>query len=436
MKMHGWGRYPVVDATVSSPRTLQEFQRRIGALSGEGVTAFGLGRSYGDSSLGRQMMGTKWLNHLLSFDQATGVLQCQAGVSLGEILEVFVPRGWFLPVTPGTQFVTVGGAIASDVHGKNHHVAGCFCEHVEYIDLLLDAERRIRCSPTEHAALFRATCGGMGLTGLIVSAAIRLQPIRSAFIDQTTFKASNLDESFSLFAEHADTPYSVAWIDCISGGASLGRSLLMTGDHSRQGALTPGRKGRLGLPVDMPSSLLNSYSIKAFNTLYYHRIREKRVSSHIHYEPFFYPLDSLNDWNRMYGRNGFTQYQFVLPKAAGLQAMTAVMKTIVASGKGSFLAVLKAFGKQNANIISFPMEGYTLALDFKVEDTLFPLLDRLDAMVLDYGGRIYLTKDARMSADTFRRGYHAWEQFQAIREKYGVKGRFLSHQSLRLGLDS
>ena len=434
MKMRGWGRYPVIDAEVYTPTSSADLQRRLLLHSGS-ITPRGLGRSYGDSSLGEKILSSRWLNHMLSFDQSTGVLHCESGVSLSEILEVFVPKGWFLPVTPGTQFVTLGGAIASDVHGKNHHVAGCFCDHVEYIDMILDGERTIRCSQKKNPDLFHATCGGMGLTGIIYSAAIRLKPIQSAFIDQTTFKASNLKESLDIFAIHEDQPYSVAWIDCISGGNSLGRSLLMTGDHAQEGELKINKKSRVGLPVDMPSALLNRYSITAFNTFYYHRIRGRVVNHYIHYEPFFYPLDSIGDWNRMYGKNGFTQYQLVIPKEAGYEAMSTILKTIVDSGKGSFLAVLKVFGKRNYNLLSFPMIGYTLALDFKIEQDLFPLLDKLDAMVLHYGGKVYLTKDARMSEDTFKQSYPNWEQFQSVRDSYKVKDRFSSHQSKRLGLN-
>ena len=435
MKMHGWGRYPVVNAEVYAPGTQGEFKTRLSVSTDAGLTPRGLGRSYGDSSLGEHMLSSRRINHFLAFDSATGVLQCEAGVSLSDVLDVFVPEGWFLPVTPGTQFVTIGGAIASDVHGKNHHVAGCFCDHVEHLDILVDTERIIRCSPQEHPDLLHATCGGMGLTGMILSAAIRLKPIRNAFIDQTTFKARNLEESLDLFNIYADAPYSVAWIDCIAGGRSLGRSLLMTGDHAVEGTLTLNSKSRIGLPIDMPSMLLNRHSIKAFNTLYYNRIKGVSVKSHVHYEPFFYPLDSISDWNRMYGKNGFTQYQFVIPQAAGHEAMAAILQTIVASGKGSFLAVLKVFGKQNDNLLSFPVEGYTLALDFKIESDLFPLIDRLDAMVLDYNGRIYLTKDARMSPLTFRSSYRKCDAFQAVRNTYGTSGRFISHQSKRLGMD-
>jgi FAD/FMN-containing dehydrogenase len=433
--LSGWGRYPVVEAELFTPSTVGEVQR---VLRSSGVGRFtprGLGRSYGDSSLGHAMLSSARLAHFLSFDDLTGLLHCGAGVSLNDILEVFVPKGWFLPVTPGTRFVTVGGAIASDVHGKNHHVSGCFCDHVEFLDICLDADRVVRCSPRQEPDLFRATCGGMGLTGMVISAAIRMKRIGGSFIDQTTYKAGDLGESLDLFDAHADKPYSVAWIDCLAQGDTLGRSLLMIGDHAAAGELRAGPSPRISMPVDMPSALLNPFSIRAFNELYYQRIRKSPVNGRVHYAPFFYPLDSIGEWNRMYGRQGFTQYQFVIPKGAGREAMASILRRIAESGKGSFLAVLKAFGKQNANLLSFPMEGYTLALDFKIEKSLFPLLEKLDAMVLDYGGRLYLTKDARMSGETFRRGYPGWERFREVRERYGVLARFQSMQSRRMGID-
>jgi len=433
--MHGWGRYPVVKSEVLAPGAPGDVSALLHMAPGVCLTPRGLGRSYGDSSFGERALSSARLNHFISFEAAGGLLHCEAGVSLDDILDVFVPRGWFLPVTPGTRFVTVGGAIASDVHGKNHHVSGCFCDHVEFLDICLGDGSIVRCSPGERPDLFHATCGGMGLTGMVVSAAVRLKRISSAYIDQTTFKARNLQESLELFDTHAKSSYSVAWIDCLAEGDSLGRSLLMVGDHVADGGLDSARGSSLSLPVDMPSMLLNRYSIQAFNTLYYHRVRTASVSRRVHYAPFFYPLDSIGEWNRMYGREGFTQYQFVVPKAAGREAMEAILKEIAASGKGSFLAVLKAFGAQNANLLSFPMEGYTLALDFKIEKDLFALLDRLDAMVLGYGGRLYLTKDVRMSGETFRRGYPGWERFREVRARYGATGRFQSIQSRRLGID-
>lgn len=434
-KMSGWGRYPFVDAEVYTPSTSGELQDLLRSVRAERLTPRGLGRSYGDSSLGGAMISSSRMAHFLSFDSDSGLLHCEAGVSLNDILEVFVPKGWFLPVTPGTRFVTVGGAIASDVHGKNHHVSGCFCDHVEFLDICLDADRIVRCSPELEADLFRATCGGMGLTGMIVSAAIRMKRISGSFIDQTTVKARDLRESLDLFDAYADKPYSVAWIDCLAQRDSLGRSLLMIGDHAAAGELHTGQSPRVSMPVDMPSALLNPLSIRAFNEMYYQRIRKSPLNSRVHYAPFFYPLDSIGEWNRMYGGQGFTQYQFVIPKDAGRDALAAILRRIAESAKGSFLAVLKTFGKQNANLLSFPMEGYTLALDFKIEQSLFPLLDRLDAMVLDYGGRLYLTKDAQMSQETFRRGYPGWERFLEVRERYGVQSRFQSKQSRRVGID-
>jgi FAD/FMN-containing dehydrogenase len=394
-----------------------------------------MGRSYGDSSLSAHIIGTDYLDLVLGFDTTTGIVQCSAGVTLADLLDIFVPKGWFLPVTPGTKFVTVGGAIASDVHGKNHHLDGCFSEYVDEFDLLLASGDLVTCSKTQNSDLFHATCGGMGLTGIILEAKLRLRRVASAFIEQKTLKARNLAEALSLFDAHNDKPYSVAWIDCLATGDALGRSLIMLGQHAQTGELIHRAKSPVSVPVDMPPQVLNRFTIKAFNALYYHRIQKKQSEQRVHYEPFFYPLDGIHHWNRLYGKRGFTQYQFVLPKAAGLEGMTTILRKIAGSGRGSFLAVLKVFGKQNANLLSFPIEGYTLALDFKIENGLFELLDELDAMVLNYGGRLYLTKDARMSERTFKSSYPNWEEFQKVRARYGAQSKFASHQSKRLGLE-
>lgn len=432
----GWGRYPKLEATWQFP---QDSRAAVAALqqataSGQACLGRGMGRSYGDSALAPALLATRQLQLMQGFDPESGRLTCGAGLTLDEILRVFVPKGWFLPVTPGTRFVSVGGAIASDVHGKNHHRDGCFSAFVESLQLLLGTGEIVTCSPTQYPELFRATCGGMGLTGFLLSATLRLLSIQSAWIDQTTYKAQNLAHALALFEQHGAAHYSVAWIDCLASGDKLGRSLLMLGEHSPQGALTPHQPGKLAIPLEMPAQLLNPLSIQAFNTLYYHRVMQPVSQQHIHYAPFFYPLDSILHWNRLYGRAGFTQYQFVLPKAAGLAGMTRILTRIADSHRGSFLAVLKAFGPANDNLLSFPMEGYTLALDFKLEDGLFALLDELDAMVLDHGGRLYLTKDCRMSANMFRQSYPQWEAFEAIRSQYGAIGKFASLQSQRLGL--
>ncbi|MDP3847587.1 MAG: FAD-binding oxidoreductase [Pseudomonas sp.] len=433
MLTHGWGRYPHHNAQLMQPQTAQEAAQLLNEEAP--VLGRGMGRSYGDSALADKLISTRQLNRLHSFDVQSGLLMCAAGISLGELLEVFVPRGWFLPITPGTKFVSVGGAIASDVHGKNHHLHGCFSQCVENMELLLADGSQVQCSRSERPELFHATCGGMGLTGLIVAATLRLLRIESAYIQQTTFKAANLEEALQLFETHSASTYSVAWIDCLASGEALGRSLLMVGEHARNGQLLLPAKRALSVPLDMPAALLNRYSVQAFNELYYQRIRKPESKQRVSFESFFYPLDSIQQWNRLYGKQGFVQYQFVIPKAAGLQGMRAILERISASHRGSFLAVLKTFGAANDNLLSFPMEGYTLALDFKLEAGLLELLDELDSMVLAHGGRLYLAKDARMSEATFKQSQPNWQQFQEIRAQYGALGKFASLQSRRLGLD-
>lgn len=440
MQISGWGQYPIVDATISQAHSKRKVSELLQTWTTDEesnppqLIARGLGRSYGDSALAPHVLQTHHLNHFVEFNPMTGDITCSAGISFAEILELFVPRGWFLPVTPGTKFVTVGGAIASDVHGKNHHIDGCFSQHVSSLQIALATGEIVSCSPSEKPELFHATCGGMGLTGVIVQASFRLIAIESAFISEQTFKTANLKETLELFEEHESSTYSVAWIDCLATGDKLGRSLLMLGEHTSSGELQAHKDRKLNVPVNMPSLLLNPYSIQAFNTLYYHKQTQQHSIRDVHYEPFFYPLDGIQNWNRLYGKKGFTQYQFVLPKSAGLEGMTRILQEIAKSKRGSFLAVLKAFGKGNDNLLSFPTEGYTLALDFKIDDKLFSFLDELDRIVLDYGGRLYLTKDVRMSEATFKQSYPNWEQFQAVRHQYGADQHFHSLQSKRLGL--
>jgi FAD/FMN-containing dehydrogenase len=428
--LSSWGLYPHLQAQhLSLPSVLKKSQ----ALTAPCI-ARGLGRSYGDSALAAQVVDCRELRLFEAFDASSGALTCQAGVSLFEVLRFFVPKGWFLPVTPGTQYVTIGGAIASDVHGKNHHGVGCFSAHIDWLELLLANGDLITCSATQHRDLFLATCGGMGLTGIIVRACLRLQPIASSSIEQTTYKAADLQHALQLFEQHQHTTYSVAWIDCLASGAALGRSLLMIGEHAEHGALIPGTAPRLSVPCYAPGFLLNRFSIQAFNHLYYQRVRAAVSQQHLHYQPFFYPLDGIAHWNRLYGKGGFTQYQFVVPKSAGIEGIRAMLSRISASKKGSFLAVLKTFGAANQNFLSFPIEGYTLALDFKLEPDLFKQLNDWDALLLELGGRVYLTKDVRMSEQTFKQSYPQWTQFADVRARYGAAGVFESLQSKRLGL--
>jgi FAD/FMN-containing dehydrogenase len=395
---------------------------------------FGNGRSYGDSALNEHIIYCKPYNYFLGFDEVQGILHCQSGVMLSEIIQAFVPRGWFLKVTPGTKLITVGGAIASDVHGKNHHVEGCFSNAVQEFRLMLPDGEVKTCSQKENEALFRATCGGMGLTGVILDAKIALKKIASKYIEQTTIKTKNLKETFEAFESYAHFPYSVAWIDCLATGENIGKSLLMVGDFAKDGNVDLAESKRLNIPFYFPSFTLNKFSVKAFNWLYYKKAPDGVSQQKVDIDTFFYPLDAMRNWNRIYGKSGFTQYQFILPKEESYIGLQEILKTIAESGKGSFLAVLKLYGKSNENYLSFPMEGYSLALDFKIEKGLFGLLERLDEIVLKYKGRIYLTKDVRVSKETFEQGYRDIEKFRELRKDYGMDQKFHSFQSKRVGI--
>ncbi|WP_319381755.1 FAD-binding oxidoreductase [Thiomicrorhabdus sp.] len=431
-KISGWGRFPIVDAEVVPFRDHRMVLDKLDEAMPLAIPR-GNGRSYGDSALGNCVYSSLSLNRFIAFDENTGVLRCQSGVLLSAILDAFLPRGWFPGVTPGTKYVTVGGAIASDVHGKNHHLAGCFSETVVSLMLMLPSGELKRCSKTENSDLFRATCGGMGLTGMILETEIQLKAVNSKNIEQTTIKTANLAETFSAFEELADQVYSVAWIDCLADKKSIGRSLIMAGDFKSDGDLRYTAPHKHRVPFDFPSFALNRYSVKAFNTLYYARGNDQ-VRQEISVDSFFYPLDALSDWNRIYGKNGFVQYQFILPKEQSFEGLNEILALIAARGMASFLAVLKLYGATNANFLSFPMEGYSLALDFKVQKGLFSFLDELDALVLKYRGRIYLAKDARMSREVFEQGYPGIERFRALREEFELNQFIRSYQSERLGL--
>ena len=401
-KITNWGNFPVVEKEIKSEDSLQKIKDFV--LSHKEVIARGNGRCYGDASLGENIFSTKRLNKFIGFDKIEGVLECEAGVLLSDILEISVPQGYFLNVTPGTKFVSVGGAIASDVHGKNHHSEGCFSEYVLEFKLMKENAEVITCSREENTEDFWATVGGMGLTGIILSAKIKLKNIETAYIRQESIKADNLDEIFQLFEESEGWLYNVAWIDCLQKGENIGRSILMRGYHAlreesppklHKNPLKNPRKIMPTIPFYFPSWVLNSFTIKIFNWLYYNKQTKKSVEGFVHYEPFFYPLDVINEWNKIYGKKGFIQYQMVIPKEKGKEGMRKILETIADSGTGSFLAVLKLFGKNNPKAYnSFPMEGYTLALDFKVNDKLKYLVEELDKIVEEFGGRIYLTKDS------------------------------------------
>ncbi|WP_347216973.1 FAD-binding oxidoreductase [Chryseobacterium sp.] len=401
-KVTNWGNYPVVEKEMRSEDSFKNIKEFV--LNHNEVIARGNGRCYGDASLGESIFSTKKLNKFISFDRLNGIIECESGVLLSEVLEISVPQGYFLYVTPGTKFVSVGGAIASDVHGKNHHAEGCFSEYVIEFKLMVENGEIITCSREENSEKFWATIGGMGLTGIILTAKFKLKNIESAYIRQESIKADNLDEIFKLFDESESWTYTVAWIDCLQKGKNIGRSILMRGEHAFQHELSQAMaknplrlKGKLQptVPFYFPGFVLNALTVKIFNWLYYKKQSKKEVKNFIDYETFFYPLDAINEWNKIYGKSGFIQYQMVIPKEAGKEGMKRILETIANSGNGSFLAVLKLFGKNNPEAYnSFPVEGYTLALDFKVNSKLKKLVDQLDSIVQEFGGRIYLTKDS------------------------------------------
>jgi decaprenylphospho-beta-D-ribofuranose 2-oxidase len=422
-KIANWGNYPVM---VSDERIFT-FTDDLAYLlkNNSRFIARGNGRCYGDASLSHAVISTLRYDKILSFDAGNGIFECQSGTTLETILDVIIPKGWFLPVTPGTKYITVGGAAASDVHGKNHHVDGSFSNHIIEMDVMLADGSIMCCSPLQHTDLFWATCGGMGLTGIITRVKFWLKKIQTAYIRQKQIKAANLEEIIALFEQYKNYTYSVAWIDCLQKGADAGRSILMLGEHALPGELTAEQqlkpfhtstKKKTAFPFYLPSFTLNTFTVSAFNNLYYHKKKAKEVNNIIPYDPFFYPLDAILHWNRGYGKKGFVQYQFVLPMESK-QGLISILDRISKKGITSFLAVLKIFGKQDS-LISFPIEGYTLALDFPVRKGLFEFLDELDKIVLDYGGRIYLSKDARMKAETFKKGYMNAEKFEEIIKKY------------------
>jgi FAD/FMN-containing dehydrogenase len=420
VKLESWGRYPKAkqDARSLFWSTDTPAFREIPGT----VLAYGLGRSYGDVCLndGGTLLRTERMDHFLTFNPETGLLRCEAGVSLDQILSRVVPNGWFLPVTPGTKFITVAGAVANDVHGKNHHLMGTFGEHVRAFELVRSDGSRTVCTATQNTDLFRATIGGLGLTGLITWVEFQLKKVPTPFIAVENIKYRNLDEFFKLVQEsEAAFEHTVAWVDCLASGTKLGRGIFMRGNSATAAQALGARasaKKQLRFPLDAPNFLLNHFSVKAFNTLFYHKQRRPLQQTISHYEPFFYPLDAILDWNRMYGRRGFFQYQFVVPPAASEAVVVGVLEKVSKSGAASFLSVMKTFGDHPpAGMMSFPRKGLTLAMDLpNLGDKLLRLLDELDSIVLKHGGMLYPAKDARMSPQSFKASFPQWEKFAAF----------------------
>ncbi|MAQ19052.1 MAG: FAD-linked oxidase [Sandaracinus sp.] len=437
----GWGNYPRAECEVAHPESAKGVRR---AVSSAGTIARGLGRSYGDPALNEhgRVIAMEGLDGYLGFDEATGTLRCEAGTTLEQIIADFAPRGFFPMVTPGTKFVTVGGCIANDVHGKAHHADGCFSSCVDSFRKLLASGEVVECSREANADLFWGTFGGMGLLGVVLDATIRLRPIETTFFHQKAITARNLDELLDAIEEHDEIyPYSVAWLDSLATGDALGRGVLTVGDHAKLADLSPARRrdplrvsapSPLVVPFDLPSFTLSTFTIRILNLVL------DQVQSHgasvAHYEKFFYPLDFVGEWNRGYGKRGFTQYQFVIPLEGGRDRMRTILSRIAASGCAPFLNVLKRFGEANEAPLSFPFRGWTFAIDFPIGDGLAPLLADLDAIVLEAGGRLYLGKDAFLDAPTFRRMYPRLDEWLALKGRVDPDGVFTSNLARRLEL--
>lgn len=442
ISLSGWGRYPKFAAEVETPRSLDA--ARAATARSRGLVARGNGRAYGDAAIGTQKtLSTAAINRVRAFNPETGRLTVEAGVLLADIIADFLPRGFFPKVVPGTRFVTVGGAIAADVHGKNHHRHGGFGDHVESLVLATGGGQVLRASPDENAEVFFATVGGMGLTGTILEATLRLARVETGWIRQRTVVAADLTAALAIFEANDDATYSVAWIDCVAKGRHVGRSLVFLGEHARlddldQRALSRrfqplGRPG-LTVPFDLPSFTLNPYSVAAFNELYYRMgARKAREPFLVAAEPYFFPLDRLGSWNRIYGRRGLVQHQCVLPSETAAHALAEMLDRVTRRGDASFLAVLKQLAPAHG-VMSFPMRGYTLALDFSVRPGLLDFLAALDAVVVKAGGRLYLAKDARQSRATFYAGYPGIDRFREIRRNLDPQGQIRSRLAERLGL--
>jgi hypothetical protein len=402
-KIANWGKFPVIETDVITTSDFDRLRKII--AESHTIIARGNGHSYGDNSLNKErIFSTLKLNKFISFDKQNGIFECESGVLLADVLDVVVPEGFFLPVTPGTKLITVGGSIGANVHGKNNHSEGCFCDYVLSFSIMVETGEIKTCSPSENSELFWNTVGGMGLTGIILTAKFTLKRIETAYIRQRVLKAKNLEEIFSYFETFKNWTYSVAWIDCLQRGKNTGRSILTIGEHATQAELPvkkanqplrPKNKLKFVVPFDFPSFILNTLTVKAFNFFYYFKQVKKEIENITDYDAFFYPLDAINSWNRIYGKNGFIQYQFIIPVNFGKEGMSNVLKAIADSRQGSFLAVLKLYkaGKEEAHN-SFPMDGYSLALDFKINKQLPALIKKLDDNVERYSGRIYLAKDA------------------------------------------
>jgi decaprenylphospho-beta-D-ribofuranose 2-oxidase len=442
VKLAGWGKFPVIDSEVIEFSELSELADKLQGV--DRAIARGMGRSYGDAALSNGVViSTTRYNRFISFDENSGHLRCQSGLTIAEILEILAPRGWFVKVSPGTKFVSIGGAIASNIHGKNHHKVGAFECGVESFDLLLASGEIVECSRDSNPELFAATCGGMGLTGVIGEVVLQLEKIPSTYAHQRVVKCRGLEEAMKTFEDNVESTHSVGWIDCLASGKDLGRTVVFLGEMATPqqvlqytGSSKPHeikKKLKLAIPFDFPQIALNRFSMWMFNELYYHMPR--KAESVVDLDSYNYPLDSVHGWNKLYGKAGFFQYQSVLPLESSYEGYKEILEQTSQFGVASFLAVLKLFGEESS-YLSFPKKGYTLTMDFPVRPETLALASRLDEIVEKHGGRLYLTKDARMSAESFgRMQSNELEKFKSLKHTIDENNKFSSIQSERLRIN-
>jgi FAD/FMN-containing dehydrogenase len=444
-ELSGWGSYPVEECDLYQPRNLEELREIIQNAPQADLISRGKGRSYGDAALNqnRGVLLPEGQNRILQFQEDSGVIECEASTSISEILDHVLPRGFFLPITPGTKHITIGGAIAADIHGKNHHRDGTISTQLLDFRLVTGTGTILSCSRTQNADLFWATLGGMGLTGVLLDARLQLRRMETAYVSAYTERCQNLDETLERMEtgdRHYD--YAVAWIDCLARGRALGRSVLLRANPASLDDLptrlraSPNANPRLPtleMPFELPSFLLNPFNMRLFNAAFFRAPRARRSLRHCN--RYFYPLDRIDHWNRIYGRRGVLQYQLVLPCTTARQGLREILDQTTASGRGSFLAVLKSTGPATVSPLSFPIEGISLALDFpNTGSDLLDMLGRLDSIVVRHGGRVYLAKDSCLGPEDFRAMYPRLAEFQAVKKKYDPKTRFSSSLARRLGI--
>ena len=430
----GWGRLPRAETWAARPERTREALAALAVADARGHIAYGAGRSYGDAALngGGRTIVTSRLDRFSDFDPATGAVTCEPGVTFAELMRVFLPRRWLAPVNPGTAFATIGGAVANDVHGKNHDIAGSFGDHVEWLDLALPSGEVVRCGPGERPELFAATVGGIGLTGLILAVRLRLAKVPSNAVELRERRIASLDEFLAAYAEPSTRDgWSVGWIDVLARGGAMGRGILETARPSTTG-VDPAAPKQRAVPVDFPAIALNPLSVRAFNALYWRRVpaegRERRVA----WEKFLFPLDAIHQWNRIYGKRGFRQFQCVVPWDEGARAMPRLLDEVGRAGSASFLAVLKTLGGEGRGDLSFPMKGWTLALDFPERPATLELFTRLERLTLDHGGRLYLAKDSALSAAGFKTMYPRLDRLRAVLAVVDPERRMQSDMARRL----